>query len=148
MKTPHVYTLALIGIKAIHSGETRPQSRLLVSLITYTFSVMSSLDEELLMDAEEDARIVAHIQQVLPQELKEKFTEDDLYYFLDVLTEYYVHSGALDAQADDEGYVEIDEEKAAAYLEKTARKDKVGDFTAEDLLFFVDASLSYDLSED
>ena len=79
MKTPHVYTLALIGIKAIHSGETRPQSRLLVSLITYTFSVMSSLDEELLMDAEEDARIVAHIQQVLPQELKEKFTEDDLY---------------------------------------------------------------------
>ena len=91
---------------------------------------MSSLDEELLMDAEEDARIVAHIQQVLPQELKEKFTEDDLYYFLDVLT------------------VEIDEEKAAAYLEKTARKDKVGDFTADDLLFFVDASLSYDLSED
>ena len=87
---------------------------------------MSSLDEELLMDAEEDARIVAHIQQVLPQELKEKFTEDDLYYFLDVLSEYYVHSGALDAQADDEGYVEIDEEKAAAYLEKTARKDKVG----------------------
>ena len=78
MKTSHVYTLALIGIKAIHSGETRPQSRLLVSLITYTFSVMSSLDEELLMDAEEDARIVAHIQQVLPQELKEKFTEDDL----------------------------------------------------------------------
>ncbi len=109
---------------------------------------MSSLDEELLMDAEEDARIVAHIQQVLPQELKEKFTEDDLYYFLDVLSEYYVHSGALDAQADDEGYVEIDEEKAAAYLEKTARKDKVGNFTAEDLLFFVDASLSYDLSED
>ena len=148
MKTPHVYTLALIGIKAIHSGETRPQSRLLVSLITYTFSVMSSLDEELLMDAEEDARIVAHIQQVLPQELKEKFTEDDLYYLLDVLTEYYVHSGALDAQADDEGYVEIDEEKAAAYLEKTARKDKVGSFTADDLLFFVDASLSYDLSED
>ena len=44
--------------------------------------------------------------------------------------------------------MEIDEEKAAAYLEKTARKDKVGDFTAEDLLFFVDASLSYDLSED
>ena len=35
-----------------------------------------------------------------------------------------------------------------AYLEKTARKDKVGDFTADDLLFFVDASLSYDLSED
>lgn len=109
---------------------------------------MSCLDDELLMDAQEDARLIAHIQQVLPQELKEKFTEDDLYYFLDVLTEYYIRSGALEAQADDEGYVEINEEKAAAYLEKTARKDKVGHFTAEELLFFVDAQLSYDLPED
>ena len=34
---------------------------------------MSSLEEELLADAAEDARAVAYIQEHLPEELKEKF---------------------------------------------------------------------------
>ena len=37
---------------------------------------MSSLEEELLADAAEDARAVAYIQEHLPEELKEKFPED------------------------------------------------------------------------
>ena len=107
MKTPHVYTLALIGIKAIHFGETRPQSRLLVSLITYTFSVMSSLDEELLMDAEEDARIVAHIQQVLPQELKEK---------LELIERFKAKSQVVTATLHNIDVFNIESEERVAYI--------------------------------
>ena len=44
---------------------------------------MSNIDNELLQDAEDDARAIEFIQNYLPQELKEKFTEDELYYFLD-----------------------------------------------------------------
>ena len=48
---------------------------------------MSDFNEELLF-AEEDRQTVEFIQGYLPQEIKEKFTEDDLYYFLDAFVEY------------------------------------------------------------
>ena len=46
------------------------------------------MEEDFLLDAEDDARAVAFIQSYLPQDLKDKFTEDDLYYILDLIAEY------------------------------------------------------------
>ena len=51
---------------------------------------MSTFEEDLIADAEDDRLAVESIQNYLPQEVKERFTEDDLYYFLDVIDEYYV----------------------------------------------------------
>ena len=45
---------------------------------------MSAIDDELLNEAEEDAREIEFIRNYLPLELKEKFSDDELYYFLDV----------------------------------------------------------------
>lgn len=56
-----------------------------------------NLDEELMLDAQQDAAAVAYIKQHLPQELKDVFTEELLYYFIDVIVEYYTESGILDA---------------------------------------------------
>ncbi len=42
---------------------------------------MASFEEELQQDELDDAQTVAFIQQQIPQELKEKFTEEQLYYF-------------------------------------------------------------------
>ena len=67
-----------------------------------------NLDEELLKDAEDDQLTIEFIKRYLPQEVKEKFTEEDLYYFLDVLVEYYATSGILDADPDADGYIDID----------------------------------------
>lgn len=105
---------------------------------------MANIDDELLQDAEEDARIVAFIQNHLPQELKEKFNEDALYYFLDLIIEYYAESGVLEAPADDEGYVEIDEEAVADYLAKKAKKEGMENFSSDELLFFVQAQMDYE----
>ena len=69
---------------------------------------MAAIDDEILMDAEEDAREIEFIRNYLPQELKEKFSDDELYYFLDVIIEYYTTSGVFDAQPDKDGYVDID----------------------------------------
>ena len=104
---------------------------------------MASIDEELLLDAADDARAVAFMRTRLPQELKEKFTDEDLYYFLDVIVEYYAESGVLDQQPDAEGYIDLDEEAVAAYVAEKARKEKVGLFNAEDLLFVVQAEMDY-----
>ena len=77
---------------------------------------MDSLEQELLQDAEDDARAVEFIKNYLPQELKEKFSDDELYYFLDLIDEYYTESGVLDAQPDADGCVEIDLDKVADFI--------------------------------
>lgn len=111
---------------------------------------MASIEEELLNDAQEDARAVEYIRQHLPQELQEKFTEDDLYYFLDVIVEYYAESGILDAEPDNEGFVDIDLEAMADYMAKKAKKEGIGTFSAEDLLFIAQAESEFEetLEED
>lgn len=104
---------------------------------------MAVLDDELLQDAEDDARAVDYIRKHLPQELQEKFSEEQLFYFLDVIIEYYAESGVLDAVPDKDGYIEIDEEAVAAHVAKKAEKEGIGKFTVEELLFVVQAEMDY-----
>jgi hypothetical protein len=79
----------------------------------------------------------------LPQDLKEKFSDDELQYFLDLIDEYYVESGILDSEPDAEGYVDIDLEKVADYIVKEAKKDKMGEFDPEEILFVVQGEMEY-----
>lgn len=104
---------------------------------------MTSLDDELLQDAENDARAVAFIKQQLPQELKEKFSDDQLYYFLDLIADYYATSGVLDATPDKDGYVDIDIEKMATELSNQAAKEKMGVFTPEEISFVIEAEMDF-----
>lgn len=104
---------------------------------------MDSLEQELLQDAEDDARAVEYIKRYLPQEVKDKFTDEELYYFLDVIVEYYTNSGVLDAEPDADGYVYIDQDKVVDYVIRQARKDKMGDFSPEDILWVVQGEMEY-----
>lgn len=108
---------------------------------------MAALDDELLKDAESDARAVAYIRTQLPQELKETFTDDALYYFLDVLVEYYAESNILDQEPDEEGYIDIDMERIARHLAEKARKEGIGEYSADDLLFVVQGEMDFQESE-
>lgn len=101
---------------------------------------MGSFEEDLLLDAEDDRKTVEYIQNYLPQELKDKFTEDELYYFIDVIGEYYVD--LLDKHSGDED-IDIDVEEVAKYVAKQAKKDKMGEFDPEDLRWVVDGELEY-----
>ena len=104
---------------------------------------MADLEQELLQDAEDDVRTVEFIKNYLPQEVKEKFSEEDLYYFLDVIVEYYANSGILDAEPDSDGYIDIDVEEIANHLARQAKKDNIGDFTSEDLRWIVEGEMEY-----
>ncbi|MDD7657483.1 MAG: hypothetical protein PUJ28_02415 [Prevotellaceae bacterium] len=106
---------------------------------------MSTFEEDLIADAEDDRLAVEFIQNYLPQEQKERFTEDDLYYFLDVIDEYYV---TLLDKADKKGVkddeeMDIDIDEVAAHLARQAKKDKMGDFSPEDLRWVVEGELEY-----
>lgn len=100
-------------------------------------------EDQLLQDANEDRLTVEFIQGYLPQELKDKFSEDELYYFLDVLVDYYANSGVLDAEPDEEGYIDLDMEAIANHLVEQARKDKMGIYSADDLRWIVEGEMEY-----
>ena len=101
------------------------------------------MNDEFLMDDLDDEKTVEFIRNYLPQELKEKFTDDDLYYILDVIADFYFSSGLLDAKPDEEGYVEIDTEKIVSYIVKEAKKDKAGEWLPEDIELVVQAEMEY-----
>ena len=104
---------------------------------------MAVLDNELLEDAALDAEIVAHVRRSLPSEVSARFDEEQLYYFHDLIEEFLADSDILDAEPDEEGFVNVDLERIAETLRRTAHKDKVGDFSIEDLELVDEAELSY-----
>ena len=81
---------------------------------------MSSIDEEILQGAEEDAKEVAFIQNYMGSENRELFTEEDIYYCLDVLLEYL---DKLNEKADADGFIDIDTEEIAKHIQKKAKKE-------------------------
>ena len=96
----------------------------------------------------EDARIIQYVRNYLPQELQEKFTDEMLYYFHDVLVEYLVDNDVLNAEADEEGYVTIDAEAVAQHIAEVANKElDGGPYMAEDLLFVVNGELECQIEE-
>ena len=100
-------------------------------------------DKEFLNEDLDDEKTILFIKNYLPQELKEKFSDDELYYFLDLIDEYYTESGVLDAQPDADGCVEIDLDKVAEFIVKEARKDEMGDYNPEEIFFVVQGEMEY-----
>ena len=105
-----------------------------------------SFEEERLQDAQDDALAVQYIRTHIPQELQELYSEELLYYFIDLIVEYYAESGILESAADKDGYIEIDEEVIASYIAQKAKKEGMGVFNPEDLLFVVQAQMDFEES--
>ena len=103
---------------------------------------MSIEDDFFLADAV-DKKTIKFIKNNFPQDFKERFTVDELFYFLALIVDYYVESGILDADPDEDGYVNIDLEKVVDYIVKEAKKDEMGEFDPEEVLFVVQGEMEY-----
>lgn len=101
---------------------------------------MGSIDNEILLGAEEDAREVAFIQNYIGQEYREQITEDDIYYCLDVMFEEFER---LESTADADGYVDIDVEALANTIGKKAKKDGMPAYPHDALVLIAEAELEY-----
>lgn len=91
----------------------------------------------------DDEKTIEFIRQRLPQDLKEKYSDDEFVYFLDTIYDYYDKSGILDSQGDADGYIEIDIDAIAKYVAKEAKKNNIGDYDPEELFFVVEGELAY-----
>ena len=96
--------------------------------------------DEFAMDDLDDEKTIQYIRERLPQELKEKFSDDEFYYFLDTIYDYYDKSGILDSNDE---YIDIDIEKIAEFVAKEAKKNKIGESDPQELYFIIEGELAY-----
>lgn len=94
----------------------------------------------------DDEEAVRYIQSHLPQEVQGKYTDDDIVLMTDIMVEYYERNGWLDADAEEE--FDIDVEEIVNYVSSTCRKDKDCHFDTnpEYLRWVVEAELDYEES--
>jgi hypothetical protein len=94
----------------------------------------------------DDESAVKFIQNYLPQELKEKFSEDDIYYILDVICDFYDKKDWL--SEDDE---EKEEKELVKFIREQAKKDEIGDYSQDEIRLVLTAEAAYsdtlDISE-
>lgn len=101
---------------------------------------MANIDDEILRGAEEDAKEVAFILNYMGSENRDLFSEDDIYYCLDVMLEYL---DTLSVDADDEGFIDINTEEIAKHIQKKAKKEGMGPYDLDALTLLIDAELEY-----
>ncbi len=102
-----------------------------------------ALEDDFKMNDIDDEKTIEFIKNYLPQDLKEKFSDDELYYFLDLIDEYYVESGILEGEPDADGCIEIDLDNVVDYIVKEAKKDEMGEYDPEEILFVVQGEMEY-----
>ena len=81
---------------------------------------------------------VEFIHNYLPQDLKEKFPEDTIYYILDLICEFYERNDYLNE--DDE---EKEEKELIAFIVQQAQRDAIGSFFPEDVLMVLRGEEAY-----
>ena len=104
---------------------------------------MADFEEELRLDDEENAREAEFILNTLPNELREKFSTEDILYMMDTIVEYYFESGVLDGDADDDGYIDIDLQKVAEYVCRKAAEEHRGEFDPAEVFFVAQADMDF-----
>lgn len=100
-------------------------------------------EDDFLLEDDDDEKTIAFIHNYLPQDYKDSFAEDDLYYILDLISDYYVNTGCLDDEPDSEGYINIDQDEVVKYIMKESRKDGMGPYDAEAVFFVVQGEMEY-----
>lgn len=104
---------------------------------------MADFEEELRLDAEENAREAEFILNSLPNELKDKYSTDDILYMMDAIVEYYFESGVLDDNASDDDYVDIDLQKVAEYVCNKAAEEHKGSYLPDEVFFVAQADMDF-----
>lgn len=97
-------------------------------------------NDEFSMEDINDEKTIAYIRERLPQDFKNKFSDDEFYYFLDTIYDYYDKSGILDSNSE---YVDIDINNIAEFIVNEAKKNNIGNYDADELFFIVEGELAY-----
>ncbi|MFA6737068.1 MAG: hypothetical protein WCR87_09165 [Saccharofermentanales bacterium] len=97
-------------------------------------------DEKKVLEYDEDDSL-KFIQEHLPEEMHDKFSDDEINYIVDLIYEFYEEKGFLDENDDTE--IEIDEDELLEFIISNSRKDAIREFTNEQIEAIVAGELAY-----
>lgn len=97
-------------------------------------------DEKKVLEYDEDDSL-KFIQQYLPEEMQDVFSDDEINYIVDLVYEFYEDKGFLDESDDSE--IEIDEDELLEYIFENAREDDIREYTDEQIEAIVAGELAY-----
>ena len=86
---------------------------------------------------------VRFIQNYLPQELKDHFSDNDINYVIDVMYDFYDEKGLLDDETSGDETIDLDEDELIAYVLNSIKKDKLIKLSEEEITFIVQGELQY-----
>ena len=92
------------------------------------------------MDEDENRRELTFIRERLPQEVKPHFSDDDLYYLMDAIVDYYYESGILEPEDDE---VDIDLQKVADAVTEKAKREGKKNYDPEEVFYVVEADMDF-----
>ncbi len=100
-----------------------------------------SNEKDLIQYDEDDA--VKFIQNYLPQEMKGKYTNDEITYIIDIVYDFYDEKGFMNDDENQDSTVDIDEDEIIAYVLKNTQKEKINNFSSDDIAFIIQGELAY-----
>ena len=98
-----------------------------------------SEDKDFLYD---DDEAVKFIKNYLPDNIKNKYNDDDINYIIDLIYDFYDSKGFMEDEDDDKD-IEINEDELVSYVVKNALSDGVGKYDADEISFIVQGELGY-----
>lgn len=98
------------------------------------------------MSEYDENEAVKHIKNYLPQEIKGKYSDDDILIVIDTIFDYYEKKGffdiSVDADEDDEEELEVND--LIGYVKNQIRKDPDNIVDADDIMSIVLGELDYE----
>jgi len=86
----------------------------------------------------DDDLAVEFIHNYLPQDLKDKFSGDTLYYILDLICDFYDKNDYLNGEDE-----EKEERELIAFIVHESKKDNIGNFLPDEVLMVLRAEAAY-----
>ena len=111
-----------------------------VSCTGFSNTMIMAEDNDFLYD---DTEAVSFIKNYLPDNIKSKFSDDDISYIIDLIYDFYDSKGFMEEGDDDDKDIDINEDELISYVVKSALSDGIGKYDAEDVSFVVQGELEY-----
>lgn len=94
---------------------------------------------------DEDAA-VKFIRESMPQELRDKYEDDDILYVIDIIWDYYEKKGFLSLDNIDTEEELLDQDDLVKYVKQELNKDKEIVVDSDDVKYIVKGELEYEAS--
>jgi len=99
-----------------------------------------SEDKDFLYDDDDS---VQFIKNFLPEPVKQKFSDDDISYIVDLIYDFYESKGFLEGDDDEMVEIEYEEDELVAYITNNALSDGIGKYEAEDIALVIQGEMEY-----